>query len=242
MTLNQNILNSPETSVFKKSKTFYGLHETAKEIRNEDFVIVVEGYTDLMALYQYGFKNVVATLGTALTEDHAKVIKRYTKNVITLFDGDQAGVNASEKAMRHLLAEGLLVKGIYLPSGEDPDTFLKKFGKEKLRTEIKSAKDLYIIYLDRLMKAQPTQQVSDKVKVVESAASVLNIMSWPSLQALYVEETAFRLGMDKKWLFNFLIERAQNKPVYAQPTPESTEKKPNINSNYFKRMRSPILL
>lgn len=204
-------LNSPETSVFKKSQTFYGLHETGKEIRTEDYAIVVEGYTDLMALYQFGFKNVVATLGTALTEDHARIMKRYTKNVITLFDGDQAGINASEKAMRHLLSEGLLVKGIYLPSEEDPDSYLNKFGADKLRTEIRSAKDLYILYLDRMMKMQSIDQISDKMKILEKLVPVLNLIPFLPLKTLYAEETAFRLGMDKNWLLKYLHDNLNQK-------------------------------
>ncbi len=206
-------LNSPETSVFKKSQTFYGLHETGKEIRTADYAIVVEGYTDLMALYQFGFKNVVATLGTALTDDHARIMKRYTKNVITLFDGDQAGINASEKAMRHLLAEGLLVKGIYLPSDEDPDSYLNKFGAEKLKAEIRTAKDLYILYLDRMMKMQSVDQISDKMKILEKLVPVLNLISSLPVKTLYAEETAFRLGMDKNWLLKYLHDTLNQKKV-----------------------------
>jgi DNA primase len=172
---------------------------------------VVEGYTDLMALYQFGFKNIVATLGTALTDDHARIMKRYTENVITLFDGDQAGIGASEKAMKHLLAEGLLVKGIYLPEGEDPDSFLKKFGADKLKSAIRSAKDLYIIYLDRMMKSQAINQISDKMNILEKLAPVLNLISRASLKDLYVQETAFRLNLEKEWLSKFLNEFAQRK-------------------------------
>ena len=204
-------LNSPETPVFKKSQTFYGLHETAKEIRKEDYAIVVEGYTDLMALYQFGFKNIVATLGTALTEDHTRIMRRHTENVITLFDGDQAGIGASEKAMRYLLAEGLFVKGIFLPEGEDPDSFLNKFGADKLRAEIKSAKDLYILYLDRLMKNHPTAQISDKMSILEKLAPVLNLISRASMQDLYVQETAFRLNLEKSWLHKYLTDFASKK-------------------------------
>ncbi len=233
-------LNSPETSVFKKSQTFYGLHETGKEIRSEDYAIVVEGYTDLMALYQFGFKNVVATLGTALTEEHAHIMKRYTKNVITLFDGDQAGINASEKAMKHLLAEDLLVKGIYLPSQEDPDSYLNKFGADKLKLEIRNAKDLYILYLDRMMKMQSVDQISDKMKILEKLVPVLNLIKFEPLKILYAEETAFRLGMDKNWLKKFLNDMALKKKsetkMIDRPNPTSVSSKNStaINQVQFK--------
>ena len=227
-------LNSPETPVFKKSQTFYGLHETAKEIRKEDYAIVVEGYTDLMALYQYGFKNIVATLGTALTEDHARIMRRYTENVITLFDGDQAGIGASEKAMKHLLAEGLLVKGIFLPEGEDPDSFLNKFGADKLKAEIKSAKDLYILYLDRLMKNQPTSQISDKMNILEKLAPVLNLITRASMRDLYVQETAFRLNLEKAWLNKFLTDFLNKKPNSQVSVVQTSIKEPKSDLNQVK--------
>lgn len=202
-------LNSPETSVFKKSKTFYGLYETAKEIRAQDFAIVVEGYTDLIALYKYGFKNVVATLGTALTEDHAHVMKRYTQNVIVLFDGDSAGVNASEKAMRHLLKEGLLVKGIYLPEKDDPDSFLQTRGAEGLKAEIQKAVDLYILFLDRTIKKYGTSQVTDKMNIAGEVAPVLGEVGVGTLKDLYVQETAFRLDVEPSWLLKVVAEHNQ---------------------------------
>lgn len=235
-------LNSPETSAFKKSRTFYGLHETAKEIRQDDFVIVVEGYTDLIALYKKGFKNVVATLGTALTEDHAKVLKRYTTNVVTLFDGDQAGIGASEKAMRHLLNHGLLVKGVYLPTGEDPDSYLNKYGEDSLRAEISSAKDLYIIFLDRIMKTQSVDQASDKLKVGQKLAEVLGLITLDSLKNLYIQETAFRLNVSPQWVVGLIKEgatsnrpRASNanvsKPGNVQNSVESVDSRYPQNSN-----------
>lgn len=202
-------LNSPETSVFKKSKTFYGLYETAREIRNLDYAIVVEGYTDLIALYKFGFQNVIATLGTALTEDHAKLLKRYTNNIIVLFDGDNAGIAASEKAMRHLLHEGLFVKGIYLPDSEDPDSYLQKYGAEKMRALITKAQDLYLLYLDRVMKKFGVEQITDKMNVATEVAPVLGQIGLDSLRELYIKETSFRLGVDEKWLEKVAIERNQ---------------------------------
>lgn len=202
-------LNSPETSVFKKSKTFYGLFETAKDIRAQDFAIVVEGYTDLIALYKFGFKNVVATLGTALTEDHAHLIKRYTKNIIVLFDGDNAGINASEKAMRHLLKEGLLVKGIYLPEKDDPDSFLQKHGAEGMKSQIQKAADLYILYLDRALKKYGTAQITDKMNVATEVAPVLGQVGLGTLKDLYLQETAFRLDVEASWILKVVAEHNQ---------------------------------
>ena len=105
-------LNSPETPVFSKSRTLYALNETAKFIRSEDFVIIVEGYMDAVALYQAGFKNVVAIMGTAMTADHCKMIKRMTPHVLMLLDGDQAGKTAAERSLPILLSQGLYPRGL----------------------------------------------------------------------------------------------------------------------------------
>ena len=136
-------LNSPETPLFHKGKTLYGLYETAKYIRTADQVLVVEGYTDLLGLYAVGIKNVVATLGTALTTDHAKLLKRLTKNVIVLFDGDRAGQAAAEKSLPILLSEGLHPRGLVLPEGMDPDEFVRKQGKEDLLGRLREASELF---------------------------------------------------------------------------------------------------
>ncbi|MEZ4871839.1 MAG: DNA primase [Bdellovibrionales bacterium] len=141
-------LNSPESQLFHKGKTLYGLFETAKFIRSADFAIVVEGYTDLIALYSAGIKNVVATLGTALTIDHAKLLKRYSKNVVVLFDGDQAGRVAAEKSLPLLLKEGLYPKGFLLPENQDPDEYLKAHGAKILKDRLRKAPDLFQMVMD----------------------------------------------------------------------------------------------
>lgn len=126
-------LNSPESAVFHKGKIFYGLYESAKYIRAQDQVIVVEGYMDMLALFQAGIRNVVAPLGTALTSDQARLLKRFTRNVVMLFDGDSAGQMAAERSLPILLKEGLLPVGVTLPSDMDPDDFVQKYGASELQ-------------------------------------------------------------------------------------------------------------
>ena len=140
-------LNSPETPVFHKGRVLYGLAQTAKYIRSDDQVIVVEGYMDLVSLYQAGFRNVVATMGTALTSDHGRMLSRITKNVVVLFDGDSAGQDAAERSLPILLAAGLFPKGLILPDELDPDDFVKERGAEALRTMIQEASDLFPMIL-----------------------------------------------------------------------------------------------
>src|SRR5690606_26350914 len=169
---NPKYLNSPESEVFHKGKVLYGLNEAAKYIRIEDSVIVVEGYMDLITLHQYGFKNVVATLGTALTSDHAKLLKRSTKNVLVLFDSDQAGQFAQERSLPILLSEGLLPKAISLGESKDPDEFLRTNGAEKLKEKIKHAMDLFLVLWQRV-SAGLGNGPADKVHKFELIAPYL---------------------------------------------------------------------
>lgn len=192
-------MNSPETPVFNKGKTLYGLHETAKFIRTEDQVIVVEGYMDLLALYSAGIKNVVAVLGTALTGNHARLLKRYTKNVIVLFDGDSAGRRAAERSLSILLAGELLPKEVVLPNGQDPDDFLNEHGVEAMRRQMAAAPEFYISYLERCLRENGSGSM-DKVKTVDQVGPVLLQVGDSRLRMLYFRETIDRLGVEENWL------------------------------------------
>lgn len=192
-------LNSPETFVFSKGKVLYGLAQTAKHIRAEDCVVLVEGYMDLVSLYQAGIKNVAATMGTALTAEHAKLIKRMTTNVVTLFDSDEAGQMAAERSLTILLANGLFPRGLILTEAKDPDEFIQKHGVEELQKKISSAPELFSLILKNWMggyRSEATQkvQLADKVKPV--FASIQD----QRLKSLYGEDVAAKMGVTTDWL------------------------------------------
>lgn len=123
-------INSPETPVFKKSETLYGLHTGRDAIRNKGFVIIVEGYTDVIICYQYGFQNVVAPLGTALTSGHLQKLRKLTNEAVVVFDGDAAGINAAKRSLPLLCQNNFKARLLLLPEGEDPDSYLRKNGSE----------------------------------------------------------------------------------------------------------------
>lgn len=123
-------INSPETPVFKKSETLYGLHTGRDAIRNKGFVIIVEGYTDVIICYQYGFQNVVAPLGTALTSGHLQKLRKLTNEAVVVFDGDAAGINAAKRSLPLLCQNNFKAKLLLLPESEDPDSYLRKNGSE----------------------------------------------------------------------------------------------------------------
>jgi DNA primase len=122
-------LNSSETPLFRKGSTLYGLYQAKEGIRQADRAVVVEGYLDVIALHQFGIADAVATLGTALTPDHVRVLARYTKNIIALFDGDDAGRKAAARSFEIFIEAGLLGRAAFLPRGEDPDTFVHREGR-----------------------------------------------------------------------------------------------------------------
>jgi DNA primase len=145
-------LNSSETPLFHKGSTLYGLYQAKEGIRKADRVVVVEGYLDVIALSQHDIPYAVATLGTALTADHVRVLSRYTKNIIALFDGDDAGRKAASRSFEIFVEAGLLGQAAFLPKGDDPDTFVRSRGKAALETILDQAvplADYYLSWLER---------------------------------------------------------------------------------------------
>ncbi|MBT4761408.1 MAG: DNA primase [Bdellovibrionaceae bacterium] len=223
-------LNSPESSLFSKGQIFYGLNESAKYIRSEDQVLVVEGYMDYLALYQSGIKNIVATLGTALTEHHAKLLKRYSKNVVVLFDGDQAGQNAAKRSLPFLLEAELYPKALTLPDGQDPDDFVKANGAEALKKSIHSAPELFEVILNRAF-TNYTGSASDKIKIVDEMAQYIHCAKDLRLKNLYFEELQERLQVKAIWLKNAIGSPQKAKPSFQQNStnPDNQEKSPDSN-------------
>ncbi len=191
--------NSPETPVFIKGKVLYGLYQTAKYVRSEDQIVVVEGYMDLVSVYQSGICNLAATMGTALTADHAKLIKRLTTNVVVLFDSDEAGQMAAERSLSILLAQGLYPRGLVLHQAKDPDEFVQNFGADELKAQIKGAPELFTLILQSWM-LDYRGEASQKVKLVDKVKPVFDVMVDQRLKSLYAEELAQKMGVTIEWL------------------------------------------
>lgn len=218
-------LNSPETPVFTKGRVLYGLNQTARYIRSDDQAIIVEGYMDLIGLFQADIKNVVATLGTALTLDHAKILKRLTRNVLVLFDGDQAGQDAAERSLPILLQAGLYPKGLILPKGLDPDDYVRQYGADALRVLMVEAQDLFVLILQSWMvnfKGDP----ADKVKLIDKIKPVMNVIPDPRLRDLYIGELAARATVSSQWLKQSLGSPSPS-PVKSIPTGMNSAKLQN---------------
>lgn len=166
-------LNSPETPIYEKGANLYGLNFAFEPIRKQKDAIIVEGYIDLITAHQAGLGNVVATLGTALTRRHAKLLKRYTPQVTLVFDADMAGRAAAERGHAIFLEEGLKVKAASLPSQTDPDSFIRQRGPEAFTQVIKGAKPLMEFIIDNALREHPPATIQGKVDCVNSVLPFL---------------------------------------------------------------------
>lgn len=184
----QKYLNSPETPLFQKSEMLYGLNLSKKAIRKEDKAILVEGYLDLIQLYQNGIENVVAPLGTALTIEQIKKLMRQTYNFAILFDGDSAGQNAAKRAYQIIRSQSARGRVILLPDNNDPDEYLKKEGKEALLQLITNAHSGLLFTLDRLCQENGNEKIEDKLKsLYEVMPLILQIKSRAEFESSLLE-------------------------------------------------------
>ena len=170
-------LNSPESIIYTKGKILYGLSFAKDEIRRQDKAILVEGYMDLISLYQNGIKNVVAVSGTALTEDQVLLLSRYTKNVVLLFDADTAGIKASMRSVELLLKRDMEIKIVSLPPGEDPDSYVNNFGKEKFEEFIRYAQNFMeyqFAYYESLGMFDDPAKTTEAVRELVKPAALIN--------------------------------------------------------------------
>ena len=198
-------INSRESQIFHKGQVFYGLNESARYLREKSFVLVVEGYTDFLSLWQEGFKNLTATLGTALTRHHARLLKRYVDSVVLVFDGDEAGLKASERSLPLLLNEGLEVKFLSLPKGQDPDDFIQSNGKKAFQDRLKSAKDLFFFILQKKHE-ELKEKGRENIHLIQEMTPFLATVKNKTLKAIYKQRLLDIFGTDSLFLEKTLNE------------------------------------
>lgn len=180
-------LNSPETPVFSKKNNLYALHLTKNHINKMDQAILVEGYMDVISLYQGGVKNVSASLGTALTENQGKLLKRYTKNIVLSYDADSAGINAAVRGSSILHDEGCKVKILHISDGKDPDDFIKVKGKEAYYDLVKNAKSFADFRIEQIAKNYNLETTEGRVDFLKQSAKFLKELS-PVEADIYIEK------------------------------------------------------
>jgi len=217
-------INSPESPIYHKGRILFGLYQARQAMRKSGEVLLVEGYFDQLALYRAGFPQVVATCGTALTVDHARILKRYVQRVVLLFDQDAAGKQATFKAMTVLQEEGVPAAVIELPSGEDPDSFIQAHGAEAFRARLEKARSVMDLFIDDVL-AEAGSGIELKVRAAERIIEQIAGLSSELEQDLYLKELAQRSGIDLEQLKQVkktVSLRQQKKKSYtAAPLPEN---------------------
>ncbi|MFQ5903727.1 MAG: DNA primase, partial [Candidatus Binatia bacterium] len=192
-------LNSAESPLFRKGANLYGLYQAKETIREVDRVVVVEGYLDLLALFQFGISYAVATLGTALTPDHVRILGRYTKNIIALFDGDEAGRKAAARSFEIFIEGGLLGRAAFLPKGEDPDTFVRSKGRQALETIIDQAIPL-ADYCFTWLEGQYGKSLEGKSQIAQEISRLLAKVRNPFEVDLLARRAVDSLGIREELL------------------------------------------
>lgn len=197
--VNQKYVNSPDSPIYHKDHELYGIFQAKRAIGKEDCVYMVEGYTDVISMHQCGIENVVANSGTALSVHQIRLLHRFTSNIVLLYDGDDAGIHAALRGTDILLADGMNVKVLLFPDGDDPDSFAKKHNAEDFRKYIAEHQTDFIEFKTRVL----LQGVTDPVKRSEAINSIVKSVSMipdPIMRATYIKDCSSRLGINEHTL------------------------------------------
>lgn len=198
----QKYVNSPETEIYSKRKELYGLYQAKQAIAKYDNVYMVEGYTDVIAMHQSGLENVVANSGTALSETQVRMLHRLTSNITLLYDGDEAGIKASMRGVDMLLSEGMNVKVLLLPDGDDPDSFARKHTYMELRNYIAANEQNFIRFKTGLLLNEAEKDPIKKAELIQDIARSIGLVPNEILRYAYLKECASLLDTDEQIILN----------------------------------------
>lgn len=201
--VNQKYVNSPDSEIYHKDRELYGIYQAKKAIAKEDRVYMVEGYTDVISMHQCGIENVVANSGTALSVHQIHILHRFTSNITLLYDGDAAGIHAALRGTDMLLSEGMNLKVLLLPDGDDPDSFARKHSAEDFRKYIEEHQTDFIEFKTDLL----LRNERDPLKRSEAINSVVRSISFvtnPILRDTYLHDCSVRMGINEATLINTL--------------------------------------
>jgi DNA primase len=193
-------INSPESSVYSKRKVLYGLHLAKNSIRKEDQCYLVEGYTDVISLVQAGIDNVVSSSGTALTQDQVRMIRRFTHNITVIYDGDAAGIQAAIRGLDLLLEEDMYVRLVMLPAEDDPDSLVRRLGRDAFLEFLKSETKDFILFKTGLLTEDSKNDPVKRSIMVREIVQSISLIPDPIRRATYLKECSSLLAMDERVL------------------------------------------
>lgn len=214
-------VNSPETEIYNKSKSLYGIYFARNSIVQKDNCLLVEGYTDVISLHQAGIENVVASSGTSLTTEQIRLISKFTRNITILYDGDPAGIKASFRGIDMILEQGMNVKIVLFPDGEDPDSYARKHRSADVEAFIDTSADDFITFKTRLLLSETGNDPIRKAGLIHEIIASISLISDPIIRSLYIRECSAIMNMAEATLMNELnrlirkkiVKGASEKPV-----------------------------
>jgi DNA primase len=188
-------LNSPETPLFRKGNVLFGLHKSKRALIEANCAIVCEGQLDLISLFEAGITNVVAPQGTAFTENQARILKRFVNEVVLCFDSDAAGAKAAERSLDALLENDFIIRVVELPAGEDPDSLVRRDGKEQFEKRVATARDFFDYRIEREITGMDLTSMGAKIQAARNLAATVSRVHDPVLRGEVVNKTSARLGV-----------------------------------------------
>lgn len=237
--VNQKYVNSPDSDIYHKDRELYGIYQAKKAIAKEDRVYMVEGYTDVISMHQCGIENVVANSGTALSVHQIHILHRFTSNITLLYDGDAAGIHAALRGTDMLLSEGMNLKVLLLPDGDDPDSFARKHSAEDFRKYIEEHQTDFIEFKTDLL----LRNERDPLKRSEAINSVVRSISFvtnPILRDTYLHDCSVRMGINEATLINTLNNFIRsNREATTSSSDNSQTTKPTTQNSQLKIQNSP---
>lgn len=233
--VSQKYVNSPDSDIYHKDHELYGIFQAKKAIAKENRVYMVEGYTDVISMHQCGIENVVANSGTALSEHQIHLLHRFTQNIVLLYDGDEAGIKAALRGTDMLLKEGMNVKVMLLPDGDDPDSFARKHTADEFRDYIKEHQTDFIEFKTKVL-LQGATDPRERSEAISSIIESISVIGDPIVRATYIQDCAVRLGYSEQTLTAKMNENIRNmrsaqrkqtttQPI-TQPETEQAEQQP----------------
>jgi len=228
-------LNSPESDIYHKSRVLYGLFQAKKSIVSKERCFLVEGYTDVIAMHQAGIDNVVASSGTALTTEQIRLIKRFSGDITILYDGDEAGIKASFRGIDMILEEGMNVKVVMLPEGEDPDSFAQSHSSSEFLEFIKASEKDFISFKTEILLAETQHDPIKRAQLITDIVKSVSVIPDGILRSVFLKESSILLGVEEQVLYNEVNKIRRRKQEQKWKREQSGRREQNFHRDQYEQ-------
>ncbi len=231
-------VNSPETEIYVKSRSLYGIYFAKNEISRQDKCILVEGYLDVLSMHQLGITNVVASSGTSLTAEQIRMIRKFTNNITIIYDGDAAGIKAALRGIGLVLKEGMNVKIVLLPDGQDPDDFARRHTLDEVKDHIAQNEQDFINFKTDLLLSEAGNDPIARANLINDIADTIALIPDAVVRAVYIKTSAAKFEMDEKILVE-RVNRSRTQMILADEKAKERERERLANAAGYKRPSGP---